>query len=128
MYVRFPTRSILSSLQRNPSNPNAKAQDQTISAARAANKDIASAVTKPNGCTSENSNSSASNDRCAIAEAVISEGMIRRRSIVSGGAYCLSCQHSFQRDGSSIPFRRQAKIRQPAAGASHGGNLLHVLI
>ena len=29
---------------------------------------------------------------------------------------------------SSIPFRRKTEIREPAAGAAHGGNLLHLVV
>jgi hypothetical protein len=39
----------------------------------------------------------------------------------------VSRQHSARRRNSSIPFRRETEIREPAAGAAHGGNLLHLL-
>ena len=79
---------------------------------------ICSAVTAPNGCTSENRTSNVSSDTCAIADAVMSDGMIRRSSIASKRCSIFPYPASIAsaRSNSSIPFRRKTEIREPAGG------------
>src|SRR5205807_3812203 len=79
---------------------------------------IGSAVTTPKGCTSVNRNTSASTDRWAIADAVMSVRMNRRSSIFMM-LRLIAVQLSRLGAIASIPFRRETKIGQPGLGAPH---------
>jgi hypothetical protein len=87
--------------------------------------EIGSAVTEPNGWTSVKKITSIRNDKWASADAVMPERKICRVSTVLDqrfDAVPARQQHS------SIPFRCETEIGQPPLGASHPGDLGHLLI